>query len=356
MLQSINIKRFRNIVDSTLSISPHITLLVGANGQGKTNALEAMFLLLHGKSFRSSKESDLVMDSQGLAEITANGSHHDQSVYWSHRIRLAPPSRSHTGLLIPTIIFSPDDLRMIKDGPSFRRAYLDGLISGISPRYRKALKDYQKILVNRNRSIKDPAYRNLLDTYTPLLIKNGYYIWQERYRIFQALTPVVHQIYHEIAPDDAISWSYSFGGIGSKPIQSLDEYATHIERRKLEELKRGMTLVGPHRDDIIININSRNATQFGSQGQQRSLALVLKLASFHMMYEETGIRPIVLLDDVLSELDSYRRDALMTIVRHADQQTIITDTEPRNYRNLSPAIYQVSQGVITPWDTRLLTK
>ncbi|MCY0878118.1 MAG: DNA replication and repair protein RecF [Firmicutes bacterium] len=342
-LEKVAVQHFRNIAAAELRLSPQLTLLVGANGQGKTNLLEAIYLLLQGRSFRTTSEREAIQEGWDSARLEAQGKVSGQPARWVHVITAARPS--HQGATVPVVLFAPDDVYLAKGSPERRRRFLDLLLSAHDAHYAKSLRTYQRALLQRNRALKQPALRSVVDDFTPLLAHEGLYLWQRRRTLLSSLLPLAQSLHRRLAPDDALSFRLKEGG-WSSPLESAEAFQAALESRRREEEARQMTLIGPHRDDILFALNGKDTTVYASQGQLRSIALAIKMATYEWLRQETGIRPVILLDDVLSELDARRRQAVLELTAEPGQQTLVTDTEARNYETLDPTIYYVQGGVV----------
>ncbi|MCL5116817.1 MAG: DNA replication and repair protein RecF [Firmicutes bacterium] len=347
-LQVIDLSHFRNISRAHVELSPQLTLLVGANGQGKTNVLESIYLLLQGRDFRTSSEREAIQNGEAVLWLQGAGEIQDRPQTWQHRVQREPVKRFHRGIVVPTVLFSPDDVYLAKGSPERRRRFLDLLLSAHDAHYARSLRAFHRVLLQRNRAFKESSWQGIIDDFTPLLIREGLYLWKRRLETVTALIPKAAEIHAAVAPRETLSGVLKFGG-SDEPIVDEAGYRRVIDSRRAEERVRQMTLVGPHRDDVVLTLNGMDTSVYASQGQLRTLALSLKLATYHWLLEETGIKPIILLDDVLSELDAARRQAILETVSQPGQQTIVTDTEPRSYAALNPRILTVEQGEVQAW-------
>ncbi|NMP20914.1 DNA replication and repair protein RecF [Sulfobacillus sp. DSM 109850] len=345
----LDVSAFRNIGRAQVEFSPRLTLLVGSNGQGKTNLLEAVYVLLQGRDFRTAQEREAIQEGEPVAWLQATGEIQGRPETWRHRIQRQPSRRTHQGPVVPVVLFSPDDVYLAKGSPERRRRFLDLLLAPHDRHYARSIRAYHRLLLQRNRALKEAALQTVVDDFTPLLVKEGLYIWQRRRETLAALLPLAMAIHSQLAPGEALETALKFGG-SLEPIADEGSYYQLINARRGEERARQTTLVGPHRDDVVFRLNQRDTTLYASQGQLRTLALSTKLATHRWLWNETGIRPIILLDDVLSELDSARREALLAAVSTTEQQTIVTDTEPRSYASLEPKILHVERGDVRAWN------
>ncbi len=345
ILRTVDISRFRNIKEAHIAFSSQLTLLVGKNAQGKTNALDAIHIALQGKSFRNAPDSDWfsLTDPDGISIIAQVLSESERPTTVEHHVMPSPHRRSHRGPKIPVIVFSPQDLALSQGSPSDRRRFMDATLSLINPRYDKALKQFQHALVQRNHAMKDPRLAHTADSFTPSMVTSGLYLWTMRRQLFEDLLPIADRIHGRIGHGESIGGTLTYGG-SDTPVQTANEYEDCLKKRRADEKLRMITLVGPHRDELLLTVNGAPISLYGSQGQHRLISLSLKLATYHLIQNEFGYHPIILLDDVLSELDPERRHELLQMISEPGQQTIITDTEARNYDQLTPIIYHVDQG------------
>ena len=349
-LLSLSIRHFRNLQAADVPLSPGITLLFGANAQGKTNFLEALLLLLCGLSLRGQSEKDMV--AWGQDGYRLHGSWRDSEspgdlpVEKDRLVTLNPLRRRDSGPLIPAVAFGPDDLMLVKGAPELRRRFLDDVAGQVRPRYVHELRRYQRALTQRNRALKAEAPDTVLESFDPLLVEAGAFVWAARQQVVAALQTKVPELLEAIAPYDRILLQLERGGHARTP--EPGDLLSELHRRRGEERQRGATLTGPHRDDLRILGNDRAADVFASQGQQRSMALALKLASRDILEEGSGRTPVVLLDDVFSELDARRRGALLMLMTRSRQQTVVTDTDRSELQHQAALRYQVEAGAVRP--------
>lgn len=345
-IDHVEIYGFRNLKNIEFNPSPSLTLLVGHNGQGKTNILEALYLLLQGHSFRSHSDRELLpfgCSPDHTISLSATVSDGDRQTQWNFRYG-ASSRRKQNQQFYPTVIFSPDDLELSRGAPAARRQFLDTLLSGLDTRYAKAVRLYQRAVSQRNKALKD-GHWSIAETFVPTILQQGQYLWIKRYNVYDQLMPIVQGLYRTISIGEQVEALYISGGSPGR-IESLASYEQLLRTRQAEERQRLITLVGPHRDDIQFTLNGHSMIQTGSQGQQRTLALAIKLATYQWLKQETNRVPLVLLDDVLSELDRDRRTAVLSHVADDQAQTIVTDTEARDFGQLDPVIYVIKEGAI----------
>ncbi len=349
-LLSVTVRHFRNLATGEVPLSSAVTLLVGQNAQGKTNFLEALLLLLAGISLRGQSDRDLV--AWGHDGYRLHGPWMGEGVNPVEKERVVtvnPLRRRESGPRIPAVAFSPDDLMLVKGSPELRRRFLDEVAGQIRPRYLPELRRYQRAVSQRNRALKGDAAQTVLDSFDPLLAEAGSYVWSVREEVVASLQARVPDVLGALAPIDHMVIALERGGHAVTSTKAA--FLAELERRRQEERIRGATLTGPHRDDLCIIVNGRSADLFASQGQQRSLALALKLASRDILEEVSGRQPVVLLDDVFSELDGVRRQALLRLMSRSRQQTVVTDTDREDIGEMADLRYAVEAGVLRPVQT-----
>lgn len=332
-IKSLELKNYRNYDELSMDFSKGTNLLYGDNAQGKTNILEAIYLGATTKSHRGSKDRELIKFHENESHIRIQ--YEKQDIVHQLDMHLKKnkakgaaidriPIRRSSDLLgqIPVIFFSPEDLKIVKNGPSERRKFLDIELSQMERLYLYQLTNYNKILMQRNNLLKQIRFqKELVDTLEPWdiqLVKYGSEIIRYREKFIKHLNNTIQEIHKKLT-----------GGKEQMILKydqnvAYDEFLTEIERKREKDLKYFTTNAGPHRDDICFIVNDIDIRKFGSQGQQRTAALSLKLAQIKLMKELMKESPILLLDDVLSELDSNRKIYLLESIK--DTQTIITCT------------------------------
>ena len=339
---------FRNLKDGEFLPCDGVNVIYGDNGQGKTNLTEAIWMFTGGKSFRGAREQELVSFGKNEAKLwlqfesggreqTAELSLGEKKNALLNGVTL-PAARALTGEF-NAAVFSPDHLALVKAGPGERRRFLDSAICQIRPKYGGKLSEYQQILKQRNALLKDiPQHRELEDTlvvWDEKLAVHGAFIANTRRRYIEKLSVMAEAFYGGIALERerlSVSYECSFGECGDKSIQHT-EYMSALEGARAEDMRYGHSTVGVHRDDLIIKIDGREARIFGSQGQQRSSVLAMKLAEMSILEENIGEKPVCILDDVLSELDPGRQDYVLNHI--SGGQVFITCCDLDAVRRLS---------------------
>lgn len=328
-ISRLHLEQFRNI--ESLSVFPceTVNIIYGDNAQGKTNLLEAIWLLSGAKSFRGAKDADLIRFGESRALIESDffcaGRQQTSKIHlegkktaWLNDIR--QDSITAFAGIFTTVVFSPSHLGLVKDGPAGRRKFLDTSICQITPRYIGMIGQYQRILLQRNTLLKDISYASaLLDTldiWDEKLSALGGVIIRMRMEYTRRLQKEAEDIYKGISMErESFSLDYRPFELPVQEGQTQREISSLLLEKMMqnrsEDLRSGSTGIGPHRDDLEISINGRSVRSFGSQGQQRSSVLALKLAESRCIGDILGERPVILLDDVMSELDQNRREYLL---------------------------------------------
>ncbi|MBE6538017.1 MAG: DNA replication/repair protein RecF [Ruminococcaceae bacterium] len=345
----IKVKNLRNIDEGEIFFDKGVNVLVGNNAQGKTNLLEGIYSFALGRSFRGAKEAEVIKFGENEARTEIGFTTAERKSMQTLSMRIAKGKRRHielNGVKIDrmsemignfrAVLFCPEHLSLIKEGPSFRRNFLDVAISQFRPVYLRSLQRYNAILEQRNKLLKNAEEdRETLDStinlWSEQLAKEAALICSFRYKYIKKVGEAVRGYFSDMTggkEDISIEYVSSSKESGETllDVSAIEKkyymlLCANVER----EICAGATLYGIHKDDIEILINGKSARIFGSQGQQRSLALALKLAEGDICFSETGDRPVLLLDDVLSELDEKRRKYLLSSVN--DRQVIITTCE-----------------------------
>ncbi len=352
-VKKISLKNFRNIMDTEICPDENMNVFCGPNAQGKTNILEALWLFTGAKSFRGAKENEFINFKEEEArlklEFMRGGVLNDSELQIKERRKafLNGNALSSPGALAGNfcaIVFSPQDIALVKDGPSVRRKFLDTAIFQIYPKYVEILKKYTRAVQQRNAAIKDLYYHadlaSLIDVFDGEIAENGQKIIEYRRKYIDLLKEAVPKIYYGISDKkEQLEISYNCNC-------SAEFLSERLRANRREDMRSGITSVGPHRDDIELEINGVSARLYGSQGQKRSVALALKLAEAEILSNKTGERTVALLDDVMSELDPSRQNYILNHIK--GWQVFITCCDPSNIENLSSGkIFRVMNGEIS---------
>jgi len=334
---------FRNYVKLELKFNSNLILFIGKNAQGKTNILESIFLSCTGRSHRTSKDRELIRWGQDFAAVKILV----EKKIGPSMIEILIKNREKKKILINGIpaqrigelmghlncvMFSPEDLKLVKEGPVERRRFMDMELSQIKPQYFYHLQKYIGILNQRNSLLKEinqkPYLRKTLPVWNEQLAEIGSYIIYQRHLFVEKLKNIAREIHQEIShhsEDFNIEYKSSIDYKSVQPEIIQNNFLKSLEENEEEDISRCITSRGCHRDDLIFTINDIDIRTYGSQGQQRTAVLSLKLAELELMFQETGEYPVLLLDDVMSELDSTRKKMLFQYLNKV--QTFITATE-----------------------------
>lgn len=342
-LKEMTIENYRNIQSLSLSFGDELNIICGENAQGKTNLIEAIWLFSGMRSFRGAKDGELVSFSAEFCRLTAKfleGEREQEAqIVLGQKKAVAKNGVKCEGAselcgVFPMVVFSPVHLSLIKDGPALRRRFLDAAIGQLYPSYREALHYYNRALIQRNallRDVREHAFLlDTLDIWDQNLAKAGAQIIRLRQRYVARMQDTAREVYSGIAAKrEALCLSYesSLGDIGQESeITALrEQFLQMLRKNRAEDIRQCATTIGAHRDDLSVQIDQNSARLYGSQGQQRSCVLALKLAECAIIEETLGLSPIILLDDVMSELDKNRRSYLYR--RIVGKQVFITCCE-----------------------------
>lgn len=363
-LQSIELHNFRNYRELSLDFDPGVNLLVGDNAQGKTNLLEAIGYLGSGKSFRTQKNSELVYLGQDFAEVKGkvNSQERVQELRWLLFSGQRPRQLFRNGVkkktaadisgVLNTVLFCPEDLMVLKGGGAARRRLGDNSLCQLRPNYEAALTEYNRILEQKSKILKDrhenPALLEILPEYNTRLCQVGALLISYRARFYDALSKAAKNC-HESFSGGKEEFLLSYKTVSTvddpfAPVKDLtDRLLEHLESHYRAELESCQCLTGPHKDDFDVTLSGLSVKVFGSQGQTRTAAISLKIAQRELMRKESGEIPVLLLDDVLSELDPGRQDFVLNQI--TDGQVFITCCEPGRFTKLGKTI-EISHGEI----------
>ena len=329
IIKELSFQGFRNLKDNRITVSDGINVIYGDNAQGKTNLLECIWMFNGVRSFRGAKDSELI----GFESDYACSSLHfyAEDRIQEARVNILPGKReaflngvkklSPSELIgkCTSVVFSPEHMTLVKNGPSERRKFLDGALCRLKPRYAMLFSKYNKILNQRNALLKDiPRHRELLETldiWDEKLSVTGGTLTAERLKYTGLLKKKAYDFHRGISEEKeelSILYQSGYNALEGDGFEELTEkIRKELEKSRKEDIYTGCTNYGPHRDDLDILINGMKARIYASQGQQRSAVLSLKLSEADILKELTGEKPVVLLDDVLSELDLSRQNFLL---------------------------------------------
>ncbi len=334
-LERLTIKNFRNLLDIDLIFDSKVNIFVGENGAGKTNLLEAIYFLGILKSFRTNQDRQLIkfgeIDFYLNSNILKTNTQVEINISFSpNQKKVKVNNKTLTKIIdligqLKVIIFSPEDLNIIKGSPAIRRRFVDIELAQVSPRYLYNLQRYLKILKHRNQTLSTIKKNRSIDikeleAWDDQLVETGIQIIRKRKELIAKLNPLINEIYGNITENQQeLKIQY-------KPCVLEEEFRKILHDKQENEIRQEVTLIGPHRDDISFYINNVDSRYFASQGQQRTIAICLKLAEIQNIYQETQEFPILLLDDVTSELDKNRRETLLKFISE-DIQVFVTTTD-----------------------------
>ncbi|MBO8441841.1 MAG: DNA replication/repair protein RecF [Firmicutes bacterium] len=366
-LSELSLKKFRNYIDINISLKNGINILIGKNAQGKTNFLESIYVLSLTHSHRTNNDRDLInwdnneayiggklVKKTGIIpiELIIGKKGKKGKVNHLEQTKLS----TYVGN-INVVLFAPEDLKIVKGSPSIRRQFMNQEFGQISPKYLYNLSQYKSILKQKNNYLKKIKYNKssdllYLDVLNDQLSAYGAEIVKARKKFLKKLEKWSQDLYGKISQNaEKLTFDYN-NQVSEKPDDSIDvfyeKYKKKFKEYQKKEIDQGTTLIGPHRDDLLFKLNNKNVQSFGSQGQQRSVALAVKLSEIDLMKEVTGEYPILLLDDVLSELDDFRQTHLLKAIQSKVQTFLTTTSLSGIIKKLidTPKIFKVNSGNI----------
>lgn len=359
IVNSLSLKNYKNISNTALCFDKNVNVIYGENAQGKTNILEALWLFTGMRSFRSVKDADQIMFGEKRAEIEVefvsyNREQNEKIIFGEKKEcflnDIKQPSTSAFAGNYYAVIFSPEHLSLIKGGPSERRTFCDNALCQIKPKFSEYLSKYKKNLVQRNALLKDYKFNNsiepLIEIFEENLAEIGSKIIIQRLKYIEVLKEEAKEIYSGISSNkEEIDIKYVSSFKFENEGEIKEKFLLALKKNREEDMLSLSTSVGPHRDDIEVEINNISARKFGSQGQQRSCVLALKLGEASVLKNKTGEMPIALLDDVMSELDESRQDYILHKIE--DWQVFITCCDPNTILRLKQGkTFEIKAGEV----------
>lgn len=360
---AVKFENYRNLKNDIIQPCEGVNIIYGDNAQGKTNLLEAIWLFCGGHSFRNAKDSEIIRWEENFARLEMRffGQEREQTAKLvfngnKKQLEINGVQKKSAAALIEkfcAVVFSPEHLNLIKRGPSQRRKFIDSAICREKLQNAVILSKFNRVLVQRNSLLKDiyrrPSLEDTLSVWDEPLILNGAMLIKKRMDYVEMLSQRAKSYHDGISKNSEKLEIKYISSIDAEMSDSVDEIAEKFRKKlgnnRKDDIRTGVTNSGPHRDDIEILINGRNARAFGSQGQQRSAVLSLKLAEASVLKERMGEEPVILLDDVLSELDSKRQDFLLNELKGC--QVFITCCEKSNKEQLREGkIFQLKNGEV----------
>lgn len=344
-VEQVYLSNFRNYETCNIKFKDGTNVIYGANARGKTNVLESIYIMSTSRSHRGSKEAEMIRFGQNSAKIAAkfysHGRENKAEIDFFNdkkkRIKINGVVADKTSQLmgyLNTVIFCPEDLKLVKGSPGIRRKMLDFGICQLRQKYFHSLSSYYKVLEQRNKLLRDNPESEMLWVWDEKLIECGTDIIWYRNSFIERLNEKIKKIIKEICEED-IDLIYDCG-FETEDLKNKDaikkSFEEELKKNILREKKFGMSLVGPHRDDFKIFLNGRESKLYASQGQQRTVALAIKMSEVELIKDDMGETPVLLLDDVLSELDESRREYVLNKIKNI--QVIITCTEKDLFGNI----------------------
>lgn len=366
IVNKLIIRNYRNFKEAEAELNDSLNIFIGDNGQGKTNLMESIYIASIGRTFRLNSENELInfFENKSSVEIQLIKNNYNLKIeivleknkkkqVFINGVKLDKTSEM-IGIL-NNVIFTPDDMKIIKGSPIERRKFVNIDISQIKPKYKYLLNKYKKVTTERNLILKNyyTKYENndIINIWNDYLVNIGTEISIYRNEYIKKLKKYAADIYSNISGNKEKLDIIYYSNIGCIDLDKDDIKKVFYEKINSNfnnEIIRGTSLYGPHKDDILIKINDKECKYFGSQGQQRSAILALKLAEIEIIKEEVGEYPILLLDDVLSELDNKRKSYLIEHIKGI--QTIITSTDDHDLniltKNFNKKIFYINDGKI----------
>lgn len=357
IIESIELKNYRNYDELHMEFSPGTNILYGNNAQGKTNILEAVYVCCTTKSHRGSKDREMIHFHEDESHIKLNIRKNDVPYRIDMHLKKnktkgvainGVPIRKASELfgIVNVVFFSPEDLNLIKNGPAERRKFIDLELCQLNKLYVHSLVSYNRILMQRNKLLKElmfkPEYEETLDIWDMQLVQFGREIIRYRKNFIDQLNDIIHEIHYQLSGEkEHLKIIYD-------PDVETENFEKELQKGRAQDIRQKTTLTGPHRDDIGFFIDDIDIRKFGSQGQQRTAALSLKLSEIELVKRIVKDYPILLLDDVLSELDGNRQNHLLSAINYI--QTMITCTGLEDFVNNRfqiDRLFQVIDGTVS---------
>jgi len=355
-IKKIMLQNFRNLQEINLDLNPNINIFYGDNAQGKTNLLEAVYMCSVGRSFRTSKDAELINFDADAAQIRLTLAKEN----FEERIDVEIKRSGKKGIALNgvplkrlgelfgafvTVIFSPEDLQIIKRGPAERRRFIDVEICQLNAVYYYNLQQYYKILKQRNLLLKDiQKNKNLIETlfvWDEQMVKFGKKIIEERRLFLNKINEIAKNIHFEISGGKEVL------GLIYKESVTEDEFEQKLKRSLKKDMILGSTSVGPHKDDVSFLIDGKDARVYASQGQQRCAVISAKLSEIELVKNEKSVKPVLLLDDILSEMDDKRQKFLLTKTTQVQTMITCTGVDKGIFKENMGSAFSVEKGKIS---------
>ena len=359
LITNLNLNNYRSYTTLDLSLDPGVSIFVGKNGEGKTNIAEAVLYLTFLSSHRASGNTPLIKLGNQSAYIRAKVKYPEREILVELEINSDKANRAKVNQnqvrsqkeifgIVQTIYFSPEDLDIVRGDPSERRRFIDQLLTLRSPRIAGVISDYERAVKQRNSLLKTRASADALNPWDKQVAELGGELITLRMLALDELKPIFNQVYKDISDTKPAEIVYK-SSIENPTLNQSENSEKIMERlvnNRGAELDRGLTLTGPHRDDLLLILGDHAVKGYASHGESWSIALSLKLATYNLLKLD-GLSPILILDDVFSELDEERRERLAEIAKSADQTIITVAVENDLPKSISGIKYLVRAGAVS---------
>lgn len=366
-IKKLKVENFRNLENLDIEFSEGINIIYGNNAQGKTNIIESIYIFSFGKSFRANKDIELLKFDKEyfLSNIEIMKKDRELEMDFGFDKISNKKMIKVNGVIqkkisdiigkLNVVVFKPEDIKIVTDSPIIRRKYIDYLISSISKSYLENITKYKKVMEERNNLLKEIKLRlkgsknldetdsNFLDVYDKLLSKLNWEIYNERKRVIEKLNNYIYDIHLKLTENYINNEKLHIKYV-SNVAEDIEKMYNNLSKSRLNDINKGYTSLGIHRDDYIISINSLDVSIYGSQGQKKSSIISLKLSELKVIEEVIGEKPVLLLDDYMSELDEKRRLKFLDIIE--DIQIIITTTHKISIDGKENTYFYVDNGKI----------
>lgn len=366
-IKKLKVENFRNLENLDIEFSEGVNIIYGNNAQGKTNIIESIYIFSFGKSFRANKDIELLKFDKEyfLSNIEIMKKDRELEMDFGFDKISNKKMIKVNGVIqkkisdiigkLNVVVFKPEDIKIVTDSPIIRRKYIDYLISSISKSYLENITKYKKVMEERNNLLKEIKLRlkgsknldetdsNFLDVYDKLLSKLNWEIYNERKRVIEKLNNYIYDIHLKLTENYINNEKLHIKYV-SNVAEDIEKMYNNLSKSRLNDISKGYTSLGIHRDDYIIRINSLDVSIYGSQGQKKSSIISLKLSELKVIEEVIGEKPVLLLDDYMSELDEKRRLKFLDIIE--DIQIIITTTHKISIDGKENTYFYVDNGKI----------
>ncbi|MEI7541241.1 MAG: DNA replication/repair protein RecF [Actinomycetes bacterium] len=357
-INHLSLKNFRSYDELELSLEPGVTIFLGRNGEGKTNIVESLLYLAFLSSHRTANDQPLVKLGNQSAYVRAKAQNPEREILVeleinaekANRARINQnPVRSQKELygIVQAVYFSPEDLDLVRGDPSGRRRFIDELLTLRSPRLAGVINDYERALKQRNSLLKSRSSYASLASWDQQVAEFGGELIAARIKTLGDFEPIFTEVYKEISKEKTalINYKCSIDNPTENAAENTEKILLKMADIKTQEIDRGLTLVGPHRDDLLLVLGDHFVKGYASHGESWSIALSLKLATYQLLQNE-GAKPILILDDVFSELDEERRNHMIALANSAEQTFITVAVQTDLPPNLFGTTYQVKSGSV----------